>query len=163
MPRIYFENYPRGFRIAGIIFSKSGESVALIERYKDGRHYFVFPGGGMETTDRSKKDALLREIKEETNLFVKVISQPYQIDILGHSRQFFYICRHAEGELSIVGEEEGKQSANYQYLIGWFPMADLRKKKVYPLEVRDWLLEDFSSGYWRKRKMKVSSFDFLKV
>jgi len=159
MSKISLKNYPRGIRLAAIILSQDKEKVVLIKRYKSKRHYFVFPGGGLETTDKNKKEALLREIKEETNLSVEIISQPYQLNILGHSQQFFYICKHLKGNPAIIGEEKERQNNNNQYAVGWFPVKDLNKITLYPLEIRDWLLDDLTHRRWQKRKITVPSFE----
>ncbi len=160
--RITNKIYPRGTRVVGVILSKDKGKVVLIERYKDGRHYYVFPGGGLESSDKTKKDALLREVKEETNTSIKIISQPYKLKIKGHSRQVFYICQHLKGVPLVVGEERKKQNKNDQYIAKWIPVEKLTQKKVYPLEVRDWLLKDLKNNRWQKRILTLSSFDYLK-
>ncbi|KUK83627.1 MAG: Uncharacterized protein XD98_0292 [Microgenomates bacterium 39_6] len=160
--RITSKTYPKGTRIVGVILSKDKKKVILVERYKNGRHYYVFPGGGLEGSDKTEKDALLREIKEETNTLIKIISQPYKLKIKGHSRQIFYICQHLEGVPLVVGEERKKQNKNDRYIAKWISVEKLIKKKVYPLEVRDWLLEDLKNNRWQKRILALSSFDYLK-
>lgn len=160
--RITNKIYPRGTRIVGVILSKDKKKVILVERYKSGRHYYVFPGGGLENSDKTKKDALLREIKEETNTSIKIISQPYKLKIRGHSKQIFYICQHLGGAPLVVGEERKKQNKNDQYIAKWISVERLTQKKVYPLEVRDWLLKDLNNNRWQKRILTLSSFDYLK-
>lgn len=160
--RITNKIYPRGTRIVGVILSKDKKKVILVERYKSGRHYYVFPGGGLENSDKTKKDALLREIKEETNTSIKIISQPYKLKIRGHSKQIFYICQHLEGAPLMVGEERKKQNKNDRYIAKWFPVEKLAETVVYPLEVRDWLLKDLKNNRWQKRILILSSFDYLK-
>ena len=160
--RITSKFYPKGTKIVGVILSKDKKKVILIERYKNGRHYYVFPGGGLENSDKTKKDALLREIKEETNTSIKIISQPYKLKIKGHSRQIFYICQHLGGAPLVVGEERERQNKNDQYIAKWFPVEKLAETVVYPLEVRDWLLKDLKNNRWQKRILTLSSFDYLK-
>lgn len=160
--RIFSEKYPRGIRVAGLILSKDKKRIILIERYKQGRHYFVFPGGGVEETDVTKRGALLREIKEETNSLTKIVSQPYRLEVKGHSKQIFYICEHIKGKPLVIGEEKKKQNHNDKYTAKWFLIKNLDKMTVYPVEIKDWLLNDLASGYWQKRVLRVSSFDLLK-
>jgi 8-oxo-dGTP diphosphatase len=56
-------------RVAAILIQ--GDAIALIERHRMGRHYFVFPGGGVEPGENFV-EALVREIDEETGLKVNV-------------------------------------------------------------------------------------------
>jgi len=65
MSRISLKNHQRGIRVTAIILSQDKEKIVQIERRKNKRHYFVFPGGGLETTDKNKQKALPREIKKE--------------------------------------------------------------------------------------------------
>ena len=45
--------------------------ILLIHRFKDGREYFVLPGGHIEEGE-SEEEALIREIKEETNFATQI-------------------------------------------------------------------------------------------
>lgn len=47
------------------------DQIALIERFREGNHYFVFPGGSTKQ-DESLEEAAVREVLEETGLVVKV-------------------------------------------------------------------------------------------
>jgi len=52
-------------RVSAIIIKK--EKILLIHRIKPGTEYFVLPGGSVEASENNR-DALLREVKEETGL-----------------------------------------------------------------------------------------------
>jgi 8-oxo-dGTP diphosphatase len=55
---------------AGVILTKDGE-VALIERAREGQHYYTFPGGGMEDSE-SLEDTAIWEAQEELGLIVAI-------------------------------------------------------------------------------------------
>lgn len=64
----YDENGTKVYRpsVRGIIFTEDGK-MALAHSRK--RHYYKFPGGGIEAGE-NHIEALLREVKEETGLSV---------------------------------------------------------------------------------------------
>ena len=55
---------------AGVVLIEDNK-VALIERFRDGKHYFVFPGGGADEGE-TPEQAAIREMEEETGLRVTV-------------------------------------------------------------------------------------------
>jgi 8-oxo-dGTP diphosphatase len=57
-------------RVSGIII-KEGK-ILLIRRVKEGREYFVFPGGGVEDNE-SVEEALVRELKEEASIDIQYL------------------------------------------------------------------------------------------
>ncbi|MDP6356737.1 MAG: NUDIX domain-containing protein [Planctomycetota bacterium] len=62
---------------AGVIIIEAGR-VALIERHRNGRHYFVVPGGGVETGETSRA-AAYREAREELGVEVELVSLAVQL------------------------------------------------------------------------------------
>jgi 8-oxo-dGTP pyrophosphatase MutT (NUDIX family) len=78
--------------------------IALIERFREGNHYFVFPGGGIEEGE-SLEDAVVREALEETGLEVVVdhlIAEVHYQD----EKQFYYLVKIVGGEF---GSGKGKE------------------------------------------------------
>ena len=63
-------------RVAAVIIKE--RKILLMHRIKDGREYFVFPGGGVEENE-SLESALVREIKEEFNIDIKIEKLLFQI------------------------------------------------------------------------------------
>lgn len=158
-----YEKYPKGIRVAGIVLSHDQKRIVLLERLKEGRHFWVFPGGGFEDTDTNEEAALLRELHEETNAKVHVIKQSYTLDVAGHSKQLFYICEYISGELQVIGEEAEKHNENDQYYVRWYDVDELNTLSVFPLEVRDWIVDDLRSGQWSTHKLLLESIQAARV
>ncbi len=141
-------NYP-GRAVAIVI---KDHDVLLMERKNNGKHYFVFPGGGIEERE-TVEEAVLREIEEETTVSVKIqkklYTHYYDSPHKGRSNQYFYLCSYLSGEpkLGEANEKEDMKKGNDYYNPQWFPISDLRNMLVYPLEIRDWLLEDIKNNF----------------
>jgi len=63
---------------SGIVLVEDGK-VALIERYRNGTHYYVFPGGGVDEGE-TPEGAAVREMEEETGLRVAVKRNPFWVE-----------------------------------------------------------------------------------
>ena len=133
-------------RAVGIILKDN--QVLLMYRIKNGKEYYVFPGGGVEK-DESVEDAVLREILEETTLKVKVNRKLYLHDY-DESEGHYYLCEYIEGkpELgdSIEKELMARDKGNF-YRPEWMNIDKLEEILIYPLEIRDWLMADLENGF----------------
>lgn len=113
--------------IYGIIFSPKKDQVLLIQRRDV--PVWVLPGGGLEKGE-DPKEAVVRELQEETGYQVRVIRQIAEylpvnkLTLLSH----FYECEIISGEKS-VGEETKD--------IRFFPLDNLPKLMPPPYE--DWI------------------------
>lgn len=128
-------------------------------RKNKGKKYFVFPGGGVQKGE-SVKDAVLREVKEETCIEVKIERFLYRISYDDDTEHHFYLCSYVSGEpmLGDANERRDHSKENF-YVPGWHQINKLSQMLVYPLEVRDWLLEDIKTDFThipREASIKVS-------
>jgi 8-oxo-dGTP pyrophosphatase MutT (NUDIX family) len=71
-------NHHIRYRAVGIIV-KDG-TILLMHRVKNGRKFYVFPGGGVEPNERPE-EGLKREIKEEAGLEVKEVEFLFEIKV----------------------------------------------------------------------------------
>lgn len=125
------------------------DKVLLIWRKNNGNEYYVFPGGGVEEAEKVEQ-AVLREVREETTLEVKIDKLLYHHEYVGDSDQYFYLCTYLSGEAQL-GEANEKAAMqadpNDFYQPVWVAMHNLRSLLVYPLEIRDWLIEDVQNNF----------------
>ena len=127
------------------------DKVALIERYRDGKHYFVFPGGGADEGE-TPEQAAIREMEEETGLRVTVKHKLAEI-YFGLSTQHYFLVECLGGEFgSGTGEEYTDADPNHPaqgiYIPIWMPIAELPEHEdVYPAEVVDLVLQSVDSGW----------------
>jgi len=139
--------FMKRIRSAGIIMN--GEKVMLIHRLNQGKEYYVFPGGGVEKGE-SPEEAASREIGEETSLKAKIGKLLYHHVYDDDTEQFFYLCRYLSGEPKLGEANEAREMKENNaslYTPEWHEVKELPKLLLYPLEIRDWFMDDIKSDF----------------
>ena len=105
---------------------------------QDGKGY-VLPGGGIEI-DELSETALIREVKEETGLDVRVerfldlrenffmLDPNKQPQEVWHSLCLYYLCTPLSGELSLAGFDEFEQA--HLGMAEWVDIADIKTTAI---------------------------------
>lgn len=146
-------------RAAAIIINNG--KILLMHRIKNGREYYVFPGGGVENRETIEQ-TVLREVQEEATLEVKIEKLLYHHIYDDGSEQFFYLCRYISGTPKLG---EGNETHNMEkdkenfYNPAWHEIKYLPRLLLYPLEIRDWFIEDAKTNFEnvpREAILKVS-------
>ena len=139
-------------RLAGIIPMENG--FALMHRVGVQNHpigeYYVFPGGGQEGNE-TYEEGVIREVKEEFGIDVKVIEKLYEME---HSnkmtKELFFLCEYISGELGTgTGPEfsgDPKYEQRGQYLPEIISREDVENITLLPFEIRDKFIEDMKKG-----------------
>ena len=111
------------------------DGKVLLNRAWDGHD---FPGGGIDRGE-SIKEAVLREVKEETGVSVDVgpllyVGEDFFIanfipDTYFHALVYYFLCTNPMGELST----EGFMHYEKDYMKGpvWVPLGELDRLKFY--------------------------------
>ena len=152
-------NNPKRIRAVAIIVNDG--KVILMHRISHGKEYYVFPGGGVEDGE-TVEQAVLREVKEETSLEIKIKKLLYRHILDDNTEQFFYLCKYISGEPKLGDGNEAqdmmKSDVNF-YNPVWYEIKELSQLLLYPLEIRDWLIKDIKTNFEkvpRETKIKVS-------
>jgi ADP-ribose pyrophosphatase YjhB (NUDIX family) len=114
-------------RVAGLVIQDG--KLLLIEHQKDGRGYWLVPGGGVEFGEACEA-AVIREMKEELNIDVKVKDLAFASDSIGrednrHILNLFFSCDYTGGEYRLADEERLLK-------FDFFTAAEIRKLKMFP-------------------------------
>ena len=84
-------------RVAGII--PMGNGFAFMHRKgvikrKDYQEYYTFPGGGLEQGETLEEE-VIREIKEEFGIDVKVIKKMYEMKSPDFNQlEYYFLCKY---------------------------------------------------------------------
>ena len=124
-------------------------NILLIHRVRDGKEYWVFPGGGIEESDITPQQALKRECFEELGVTVDVgdlfVQNSFESP-LGKQKELYYICKIISGK---VGTGDGPESTRDPQIYGtykneWLSLSSISTKNLQPTEVRDKVVSDLS-------------------
>jgi 8-oxo-dGTP pyrophosphatase MutT (NUDIX family) len=138
-------------RIRAVAILIEDNKVVLIERHRADRHYFTFPGGGVDE-DETVKQAVLREMMEETGLRVSVKSKVAEIWFQGNRQEYFFV-ENLGGEFGTgTGEEYTRSSPLDELRYGsyhplWMPISELLNNPVLPVEMAEMVIKSVNEGW----------------
>lgn len=136
-------------RIRAVAIIVDSDNILLMHRINQGKEYYTFPGGGVENGE-TVEQAVLREVQEETSLAVEIDKLLYHHIYDDDTEHFFYLCRYVVGEPKLGNSNELRDmrgdAANF-YDPAWHEIKDLPLLCVYPLEIRDWFINDTKTNF----------------
>lgn len=119
-----------GTRAVAIIVKDN--KVALIHRKKEGRDYWVFPGGGVEDGETSE-DAVVREVQEELSLDCKVIRLLFSVESYPNgNKDPYFLCSVDSGKIELGGPEKERHSKENWYDPQWVEFRKIRNLNLLP-------------------------------
>ena len=140
-------------RVAGLIEIDNG--YALMHRMnvkkKEGTdapygEYYVFPGGGVELSDKSYEDAVKREVLEEFSINVEVIKKLYYRKINEDIEEYLFLCKYISGTLGSGAGPEFTGDPRYADRGIYSPEIISKDKikdiRLIPEEFKEKILED---------------------
>jgi 8-oxo-dGTP pyrophosphatase MutT (NUDIX family) len=121
-------------RAAVVVFE--GDRVALIERVRGGRRYYLFPGGQVEPGE-APEDAAVRETREELGLDIEIARLVARATFRGNE-QHYYLARKTGGVFGAgVGEEmtgeDVSEGGSYRAVL--WPISALSAIELRPAEL----------------------------
>lgn len=132
---------------SGIILIHEGK-LALIERHKQGRHYFAFPGGGVDEGETDEQ-AAIREAEEELGIRVRIVQKAADVLRAGRRNQVYFLVDWVDGEFGTgTGEEYGEPDEfNGTYNPLWIPLEEVLEKNVVPRELAELAVKSHRDGW----------------
>ncbi len=132
---------------AAVILVKDGK-VALLERHRPDKHYFVFPGGGVDRAETAEQ-AAVREAEEELGLQVTILRLVAEVWYNGLP-QYYYLADISGGEFGSGKGKEMRSSAESEqgsYHPCWIPIEDLIQLPVLPTIVARYVQHACREGW----------------
>jgi len=141
-------------RAAIVLFQ--GHNVALIERFRSGQHYFVFPGGKIKKNETALL-AAERETWEELGLQVYVGQMIAEVWYQGVP-QYYFLAKSFAGQFgSGTGPELNSRldSEKGTYLPVWMPVEEIINQPVLPKLMAQYVFKYHPSS-WPKQPLLVT-------
>jgi len=131
---------------SGIILIEDNK-LALIERHRAGKHYFAFPGGGVDEGE-TPEQAAIREAEEELGILVEIKQKVAEVVFNGNT-QYYFLAEKLSGEFgSGTGEEFDEYNPAYgTFLPRWLPLVDISNYNVLPRELADLVVRSVKEGW----------------
>jgi 8-oxo-dGTP diphosphatase len=132
------------------------DKIALIERHRSGKHYFVFPGGKIESGE-TPASAAQREILEELGLQVKIGRLVAEVWYQGAPQYYFLADRtggqFGHGNGAEMGSQADSEKGSHQPV--WLRVDDLHKHQILPKLVADFVFKSHHSR-WPEQPLVVT-------
>lgn len=121
--------------------------ILLMERWRNGLHYFSIPGGGIESGE-TPEIAVEREILEETTIIVKAKSQVLEMRD-GNRQHHIYVCEYISGEPQLLASApESSHGPDNVFKPSWQPIEALATLPlIYWEPARKPLIEGLANGF----------------
>ncbi|WP_024746368.1 NUDIX domain-containing protein [Levilactobacillus namurensis] len=118
------------------------DTILLVERFKDRRHYWTVPGGGIlagetpaKTVQRELDEELLFQVQtDQLELLTRVVR-------LGQPETYFVADEQVTPELSVHSVELARSTATNRYQPQWVPRQDVPAKLPYLADVARLVVE----------------------
>lgn len=101
------------------------DKILLMERWRNGKHYYSIPGGGIES-DETAEQAVVREFAEETSCVVNISRQLYNFDHMGNHHLIF-LGDYVSGDphLPANSPEALSSDSNNRFEPHWVALTEL--------------------------------------
>jgi len=117
--------------------------ILLIHRFRDGEEYYVFPGGAVEANE-TPEQAVIREIKEETNLDAEIERKLWEHENDYDKRTYVcYLITKFKGKLELGGPEVERSSEENKYILEWHKISEIKNLPLYPENIKNKVIEEF--------------------
>jgi 8-oxo-dGTP diphosphatase len=126
-----------------------GDELLLMERWRDGLHYFSVPGGGIEEGETPEQTAT-RELAEETSCEIVIERSLYLLKTVDGSEHHIFLGRYLSGEPRLPGDspEASEQHENNRFKPCWLPLAELANAPFLVWQpIKEQLLHDLEHGF----------------
>ncbi|QIY59013.1 NUDIX domain-containing protein [Streptomyces sp. RPA4-5] len=120
-------------RVRAILITPDN-TMLLMKRIRPGTDpYWVFVGGGVEDSDATREDALLREVREEIAGEAEIVRLLHQLENPMGETEYFYLARITQWNFDDKTGPEFQRDDRGEYLLDEIPLTNEALTAVNPL------------------------------
>ena len=119
-----------------VVIIDDGKLIVFFRRkIVDGNEitYYAIPGGHVEGNETSEETAI-REIKEELNLDIEIVSYLGKL-VVGNKQDDYYHAKIVGGKLQFGGEELDRNCEENYYEVRMLPIEDVDNSDIRALDL----------------------------
>ena len=143
----------KNIRVAGIVPMNDGFVFMHrknVIRNKDYQEYYTFPGGHLEEGE-TLEEGVIREIKEEFGIDVRVVRNVYELENNKlNMKEYFFLCEYINGEFGTGEGEEFSNNPEYkdsgEYIPEIVKRENISNLVLLPLEIKEKFMLDLGKG-----------------
>ena len=123
------------------------DKLLVMYREEDGKKYYTFPGGGVESGETAEQ-AVIREIDEEASIKISVDGLLYDGKYENGDTHYFFNCKYISGtpELRADAIERVQDKLhNCVHKPEWLALSEIAQAILYPIPIRDRFIQDMKS------------------
>lgn len=149
-------------RVAAILPMEKGFALMhrknVIKR-KDFQEYYTFPGGGLEENE-TPEEGVIREVKEEFGINIKVIKKLYEIQSdKFNQKEIFFLCRYVSGDFGTGIGPEFSNDPRYadcgEYIPEIIDKGVIKDILLLPELARENFLKDLETGNYNELRNSI--------
>jgi 8-oxo-dGTP diphosphatase len=115
-------------------------NILLLHRFKDGKEYYVVPGGSIESGE-TPEQAAVRETVEETSLKIENLRLLCELEGNLHY-SYCFIAEKFKGIAKLGnGPEMLEQNQNNIFLVEWISINKIKEFILYPSGIKERILK----------------------
>ncbi|MDW4916274.1 NUDIX domain-containing protein [Streptomyces californicus] len=135
-------------RVRAILITPAGTTLFMKRVRLDTDPYWVVVGGGVEDSDASPQDALLREIREEIAGDVDLVRPFHELQNPAGEKELFYLARIETWNFADRTGPEFERDDRGEYLLEEVPLTTeaIAKLNLMPPEISSVLRDAITCG-----------------
>ncbi|MGK4582352.1 NUDIX hydrolase [Kitasatospora sp. HPMI-4] len=142
------ETNPTKQRVRAVLITPDGTTL-VIKRIRPGiEPYWVIVGGGVEESDATREDALLREVREEIAGDAEIVRLLHEMENAKGEKEFFYLARISTWNFDDRSGPEFQRDDRGEYILEEVPLTAeaIEALNLLPEEIASVLCEALERG-----------------